>query len=126
MTVRDREPTTSADITAPPSALAHARIVIHRAVVAPIKAFRLVYLPLLMVYFAYGALGLIAVAQSFFEKKGLTLTPVDLAKLGVWLALPWAIKMVFGELVDTVALARLAAAGLRVPRRRARRRPASC
>jgi hypothetical protein len=77
---------------------------LHRALVAPIKALRLVYLPLLMVYFAYGALGLVAVAQSFWEKKGLTLTPVDLAQLGVWLALPWAIKMVFGELVDTIAL----------------------
>ena len=104
MTVRDREPATSAGITAPPSALAQARAVIHRALVAPIKAFRLVYLPLLMVYFAYGALGLVAVAQSFWEKKGLSLTPADLAQLGVWLALPWAIKMVFGELVDTVAL----------------------
>ena len=77
---------------------------LHRALVAPIKAFRLTYLPLLMVYFAYGALGLVAVAQSFWEKKGLTLTPADLARLGVWLTLPWAIKMVFGELVDTVQL----------------------
>jgi len=77
---------------------------LRRAVVAPIKAFRLRYLPLLMVYFAYGAMGIIAVAQSFFEKKGLTLTPAELAALGVWLALPWAIKMVFGELVDTVPI----------------------
>lgn len=77
---------------------------LRRAVVAPIKAFRLAYLPLLMVYFAYGALGLIAVAQGFWEKKGLSLSPSELAQLGVWLALPWAIKMVFGELVDTVAI----------------------
>jgi len=75
-----------------------------RAVVAPVRAFRITYLPLLMVYFAYGALGLIAVAQGFWEKKGLSLSPTDLAQLGVWLALPWAIKMVFGELVDTVAI----------------------
>ena len=75
-----------------------------RAVAAPVRAFRITYLPLLMVYFAYGALGLIAVAQGFWEKKGLTLSPTDLAQLGVWLALPWAIKMVFGELVDTVAI----------------------
>jgi hypothetical protein len=77
---------------------------LQRALLAPIKAFRLTYLPLLMVYFAYGALGIIAIAQSFFEKKSLTMSPADLAALGVWLALPWAIKMVFGELVDTVAL----------------------
>ncbi len=84
--------------------LAHVAAVLHRAVVAPVRAFRITYLPLLMVYFAYGALGLIAVAQGFWEKKGLTLSPTELAQLGVWLALPWAIKMVFGELVDTVAI----------------------
>ena len=75
-----------------------------RAVVTPIRAFRRAYLPLLMIYFAYGALGLVAVADSFWVKKELTLSPVALAQLGVWLTLPWAIKMVFGELVDTVAL----------------------
>ncbi len=74
------------------------------AVLAPVLAMRLSYLPLLMVYFAYGALGLIAVGESFWVKKALTLTPAALAQLGVWLTLPWAIKMVFGELVDTVAI----------------------
>lgn len=77
---------------------------LRRAVVAPVKAFRWRYLPLLMVYFAYGAMGVVAVAQSFYEKKGLTLTPAEFAALGVWLTLPWAIKMVFGELVDTVSI----------------------
>lgn len=75
-----------------------------RAVLAPVRAFRLQYLPLLMVYFAYGALGIIAVADSFWVKKELTLSPAALAHLGVWLTLPWAVKMVFGELVDTVPL----------------------
>ena len=74
------------------------------AVVTPIKAFRMAYLPLLMIYFAYGALGITAVADSFWVKQSLTLTPEDLASLGVWLALPWTIKMVFGELVDTVPI----------------------
>jgi hypothetical protein len=74
------------------------------AVLAPVRAFRLAYLPLLMVYFAYGALGVTAVADSFWVKKELTLKPDDLAGLGVWLTLPWTIKMVFGELVDTVPL----------------------
>ena len=55
-----------------------------------------------MVYFAYGATGLVGIAQSFWIKKELTLTPVELAALGVWLSIPWTVKMVFGELVDTV------------------------
>ncbi len=75
-----------------------------RALLNPVRAFRVDYLPLLMVYFAYGALGLIAIAESFWVKKALTLSAADLAALGVWLTLPWTIKMVFGELVDTVAI----------------------
>lgn len=74
------------------------------AVLLPIKAFRREYLPPLMVYFAYGALGLTAIASQFWVKKNLTLSPAELAALGVWMTLPWAMKMVFGELVDTVPL----------------------
>lgn len=74
------------------------------ALLAPIRAIRLAYLPLLMVYFAYGALGLISVAESFWIKNALSLTPTQLSAVAVWLTLPWAVKMVFGELVDTVPL----------------------
>src|SRR5262249_33688838 len=62
------------------------------------------YLPLLMVYFAYGAMGLIAVAQTFWVRSSLTWSAADLAALAFWFQLPWTIKMVFGELVDTVPL----------------------
>ena len=74
------------------------------ALLNPIRAFRPRYLPLLMVYFAYGALGLIAVAESFWVKKALTLSPAELAALNVWITLPWTVKMVFGELVDSVPI----------------------
>ena len=77
---------------------------LHKALLNPIRAFRIEYLPLLMVYFAYGALGLTAIAESFWVKKQLTLSAAELASLGVWLTLPWTIKMVFGELVDTVTV----------------------
>jgi hypothetical protein len=70
----------------------------------PVRSFHPRYLPLLMVYFAYGALGLVAVAETFWVKKALTLTPAELAELNVWLTLPWTIKMVFGELVDSVPI----------------------
>jgi hypothetical protein len=70
----------------------------------PIKALRLAYLPVLMVYFAYGALGVIDVTQTFWIKEQLTLTPSELAGIAVWLGLPWTVKMVFGELVDCVPL----------------------
>ncbi len=70
----------------------------------PIRAFRWKYLPLLMVYFAYGALGLIDISRDMWIKESLTLNPAQLAEIGVWLSLPWTIKMVFGELVDTVPI----------------------
>ena len=70
----------------------------------PIKSFRLSYLPVLMVYFAYGALGVIDVGRDLWIKEALTLTPSQLAGITVWLSLPWTVKMVFGELVDCVPL----------------------
>jgi hypothetical protein len=91
------------DITRPAPA-AYWREQIEKAVLAPIRAVRMAYLPLLMVYFAYGAMGLIGVAQTFWVRKSLTLTPTELAALAFWLQLPWTIKMVFGQLVDSVPL----------------------
>jgi len=82
----------------------YVRAQLEAALLTPIRAIRLSYLPLLMIYFAYGALGIVAVAQDFWVKSALTLTPADLAALAVWLGLPWAVKMVFGELVDSVPL----------------------
>jgi BT1 family len=70
----------------------------------PVLAFRLRYLPLVMVYFAYGALGIIDVARDMWIKERLTLSPAELAGIGVWLSLPWTIKMVFGELVDSIPI----------------------
>ncbi|MBO0763232.1 MAG: hypothetical protein J2P50_01370 [Hyphomicrobiaceae bacterium] len=91
------------DITRPAPA-SYWRERLDKALWAPVRAVRLVYLPLLMVYFAYGAMGLVGVAQAFWVRKSLTWTPADLAALAFWFNLPWVIKMVFGELVDTVPL----------------------
>lgn len=70
----------------------------------PIQSFRLRYLPLVMIYFAYGALGIIDVSRDMWVKEKLTLTPAELAGIGVWLTLPWTIKMVFGQLADSVPI----------------------
>ncbi|HET9573208.1 MAG TPA: hypothetical protein VFP29_05720, partial [Methyloceanibacter sp.] len=75
-----------------------------RAFLTPIRAMRLRYLPLLMIYYAYGALGLVAIAEAFWIKEALTLSPAELAAIAVWLTLPWTIKMVFGQLADAVPI----------------------
>jgi BT1 family protein len=74
------------------------------AILRPIRAFRLSYMPVVMVYFAYGALGLIDVTRDLWIKESLSLTPEHLAGIAVWLLLPWTVKMVFGEMVDTVPI----------------------
>ena len=73
-------------------------------VMAPIRAFRLAYLPLLTIYLASGALGIVAVADTFWVKQSLTLTPAELASLAVWLQLPWTAKMVVSEFVDALPI----------------------
>jgi hypothetical protein len=60
--------------------------------------------PLALVYFTYGAVGLIDVSRDLWVKETLTLTPSELAGIGIWLTLPWTVKMVFGELVDCVPI----------------------
>jgi hypothetical protein len=70
----------------------------------PIKAMRLRYVPLLMVYFAYGALGVVDISRDLWVKESLSLSPAELASVAVWFTLPWTIKVVFGELVDTVPI----------------------
>jgi hypothetical protein len=74
------------------------------ALVTPVRAMRLRYLPLLMIYYAYGALGLVAIAEAFWIKEALTFTPAQLAAIAVWLTLPWTLKMVFGQLADSVPI----------------------
>jgi hypothetical protein len=74
------------------------------SIMRPIRSFRLIYVPVVMVYFAYGALGLIDVTRDLWIKESLSFTPSQLAAIAVWIMLPWTVKMVFGELVDTVPI----------------------
>jgi hypothetical protein len=90
--------------TARPAPVPSARPVWLESLLRPILAFRLRYVPVVMVYFAYGALGLLDVTRDLWIKERLTLTPAELAGIAVWLSLPWTVKMVFGELVDTVPI----------------------
>jgi hypothetical protein len=45
------------------------------SIVRPIKAFRPSYLPVVMVYFAYGSIGLVDVTRDLWIKESLSLTP---------------------------------------------------
>src|SRR3990167_6440386 len=68
----------------------------------PLKALRLRYVPLLMIYFAYGCSTFSGIGESFFVKEHLNLSAAGLLMIGVWVSLPWNIKMVFGQFVDSI------------------------
>src|SRR3954469_21698736 len=74
------------------------------SVMRPLGSFRLRCVPVVMVYFAYGAIGLIDATRDLWIKESLSFTPSQLAGIAVWLSLPWTVKMVFGELVYTVPI----------------------
>ncbi|MCC6916680.1 hypothetical protein [Nitrosomonas sp.] len=61
---------------------------------------RLSYLPPLMVYLAAGISSLTGIVGTFYVKERLGLSAEFLAALGFWMALPWALKMPLGHLVD--------------------------
>lgn len=62
------------------------------------------YIPLLMIYFAYGASGITAIAETFWIKEKLSLSAEALIIIGFWVSLPWTIKMVFGQLADSIRI----------------------
>jgi len=70
----------------------------------PIRALKMRYVPLLLIYFAYGSSVFVAIAKDFWVKKELAFGAEDLVALGVWLTVPWTIKMIFGQLVDSVTI----------------------
>jgi len=68
----------------------------------PIRALRLRYVPLLLIYFSYGSGVFTAIAENFWVKETLDMSAADLAELGIWLGVPWTVKMIFGQMVDSI------------------------
>lgn len=66
--------------------------------------FRLSWTPILMTYFCYGASVVTGVAELFFQKDVLKLTPAEAAGIAFWLSLPWSMKMVAGVASDVYPL----------------------
>jgi len=75
-----------------------------QALLTPIRALRKRYIPLLTIYFAYGLSGFSAIALSFWQKENLGLSAEELISISVWVMVPWTLKMVFGQMVDSVSI----------------------
>ena len=74
------------------------------SLLAPIRALKKQYIPLLLIYFAYGLQGVLSVTITFWEKENLTLSTEQFVVLSAWLTMPWTLKMIFGQLVDNFAI----------------------
>jgi MFS family permease len=64
------------------------------------RTIRPAWLPVLVTYFCYGASTVTAVAEVFFQKQTLGITPAEIAGIAFWLGLPWSMKMVAGVASD--------------------------
>jgi len=74
------------------------------ALLTPIRSLRRRYIPLLIIYFAYGAQALTSVALTFWEKENLSLSSEQLIAIAVWVSMPWTLKMIIGQLIDVVPI----------------------
>ncbi|HEY5713873.1 MAG TPA: hypothetical protein VIT68_00815 [Candidatus Gracilibacteria bacterium] len=74
---------------------------LNKALLTPIRSIKARYIPLLLIYFAYGAQGITAVTMTFWEKENLLLSTEQFIIIGTWLTMPWTLKMIFGQLVDS-------------------------
>ncbi|MCK5460365.1 hypothetical protein KAI58_00060 [Candidatus Gracilibacteria bacterium] len=75
-----------------------------KALLTPIRACKKRYIPLLFIYFSYGASAFSAIALSFWEKETISLSAQQLIAISVWIMIPWTVKMVFGQMVDSVKI----------------------
>jgi MFS family permease len=57
-----------------------------------------------MTYFCYGASVVTGVAELFFQKDVLKLSPAEVAGIAFWVTLPWSMKMVAGVASDVYPL----------------------
>ena len=66
----------------------------------PIRAFKWRYFPVLIIYFSYGLSAMTGIGESFFIKEKMDFSAEFLISMGVWLTLPWTLKMIIGQCVD--------------------------
>lgn len=65
-----------------------------------IGGFRREWTTVLVVYFCYGASAITGIAEVFFQKETLGLSPAEVSGIGFWMLLPWSMKMVVGVAAD--------------------------
>jgi hypothetical protein len=67
----------------------------------PILCIKLKYLPLLTIYFADAFAVFSQIAHVFWIKDSLSLTSNEIISISILANLPWSMKIIFGQLLDT-------------------------
>ncbi|MFN7038520.1 MAG: hypothetical protein ACK4OM_03005 [Alphaproteobacteria bacterium] len=73
-------------------------------ILIPIRTMRMKYLPLLSIYFACSFAAFTKIAESFWIKNSLTLTPSEITSITIWANLPWTMKIIFSQFLDSVKI----------------------
>lgn len=69
-----------------------------------IPSFKLKYLPFITVYFAYNFANFSQIAETFWVKNSLNISAVEITSIGVWSMLPWSMKIIFGQMLDSIKI----------------------
>ena len=67
-------------------------------------SFRLKYLPILSIYFANSLATFSSIAEVFWFKNQLDLTQAQIIAITIWIAIPWSMKIIIAQLIDSVKL----------------------
>lgn len=78
--------------------------ILYRNIIEPITLLKKTYLPVLILYFAYGFSGVSAIAQIFWIKNDLTLSTSEILQLAFWAHIPWTYKIVFSQFIDNFSI----------------------
>ena len=70
----------------------------------PINAFKYRYLSIIIIYFIYGLATFNSIAEMFWVKNKLSLTPQQLIEIAFWSNLAWTFKIFFSYMLDSTKL----------------------
>ncbi len=71
----------------------------------PILCMKMKYLPLLTIYFANAFAVFSQIAETFWVKDSLSLTTDEIISISILANLPWSMKIIFGQLLDSFKIA---------------------
>ena len=73
-------------------------------IIQSILSFKLKYLPLISVYFAYNFSIFSQIAETFWIKDTLALSVTEVISITICANLPWSMKIIFSQLVDCIKI----------------------